>query len=182
MTRLFLAILAFAFLLTEMIVPATAQSIPGVAVIDVQRVMRESSAGKSLQAQLEKQRGVYSQQLSKQENELRKLEQDLKQQRSLVSPEAFAERRRQYEQKAGNLQQEVQNRKREFDKMQAGAMRTMETALGEIVQQIAAERKLALVLPKNVVIMHTGELEVTDEVMKRLNAKLPSVKVAAPGK
>lgn len=182
MTRLTLAIAAIAVFLTATVAPASAQNIPSVAVIDVQRVMRESSAGKSLHAQLEKQRGIYSQQLSKQENELRKLEAELKQQRSLVSPEAFAERRRQYEQKAGNLQQEVQNRKREFDKMQAGAMRTMETALGEVVQQLAAERKLALVLPKNVVIMHTGELEVTDEVMKRLNAKLPSVKVAAPGK
>jgi hypothetical protein len=39
---------------------------------------------------------------------------------------------------------------------------------------------LTLVLGKNTTIFAAPEFEITDEVMKRLNAKLPSVKVPPP--
>jgi Skp family chaperone for outer membrane proteins len=182
MTIRFVAILAMAILLAGTVASASAQGLTGVAVMDVQRVLHESSAGKSVQKQLEKQRTAYSQELSKQEKELRAAEQELNRQRTLISPEAFNERRRQFEQKVGNLQREAQSRKRDFDKMQGGAIRTMEAAITEIVQAIASERKFTLILPKNATILHTPELEITDEVMKRLNAKLPSVKVQPPAK
>jgi Skp family chaperone for outer membrane proteins len=180
MSRLLLALFAAAVLLAHTVAPTMAQTAPNIAIVDMQRIMRDSLAAKSVQAQLEKQRGVYSQELSKQENELRAAEQELNRQRTLVSPEAFAERRRQFEQKQANLQKEVQARRREFEKLQGGALRNIEAALSEIIQQLIVERKLTLVLPKQVVMSHIPEYEVTDEVMKRLNAKLPSVKVAAP--
>jgi Skp family chaperone for outer membrane proteins len=180
MTTRFLAILAVACGLGLAAVPASAQGLSGVAVIDVQRLQRESAASKSIQAQIEKQHAAYQQQISKQENELRAAKQELDRQRTLVSPEAFNERVRQFEQKYANLQREVQSRKRELDKSASTALRTVEKSLTEIVQQLVEERKLTLVLVKNQVIFASPQYEVTDEVMKRLNAKLPSVKVPPP--
>jgi outer membrane protein len=182
MTTRVLAIVAIAIYFACAAIPASAQGLPGVAVMDVQRLLHESSAGKSVQKQLEAQRNTYSQELTKQEKDLRAAEQELNRQRTLISPEAFNGRRRQFEQKVGNLQREAQNRKREFDKMQGAAIRTMEASITEIVQVIASERKLSLILPKNATILHVPELEITEEVMKRLNAKLPSVKVQPPAK
>ena len=180
MTRLFTAIAAMALLLASAAVPVSAQTLPGVATIDVQRLQRESAASKSIQAQIEKLRASYQQEITKQENELRSAEQELNRQRTLVSPEAFNERRRQFEQKVGNLQRDVQNRKRELDKSALTAQRTIENALNQIVQDVVTERRLTLVLVKNQTIYAAPEFDLTDEVMKRLNAKLPSVKVPPP--
>jgi Skp family chaperone for outer membrane proteins len=182
MTMRFLAVVAAVVFLACAAVPASAQGLPGVAVVDIQRVLRESAASKSIQGQIEKQRAAYQQEITKQENELRTAEQELNRQRTLVSPEAFNERRRQFEQRVGNLQRDVQNRKRELDKSFSTAMRTVENSLRQIIEQLVTERKLTLVLIKTQTVFSAPELELTDEVMKRLNAKLPSVKVPPPGK
>jgi Skp family chaperone for outer membrane proteins len=180
MTTRFLAIVATAIYFACAVIPASAQGLSGVAVIDVLRLQRESAASKSIKAQIEKQYAVHQQEITKQENELRSAEQELNRQRTLVSPEAFAERRRQFEQKVANLQRDVQNRKSALDKSAMAAQRIVEQSLSEIVQQLVTERKLTLVLGKNTTIFAAPEFEITDEVMKRLNAKLPSVKVPPP--
>lgn len=180
MTTRYLAIVATAFYFACAVIPASAQGLPGVAVIDVQRLQREAAASQSVKAQIEKQYAVHQQEITKQENEVRSAEQELTRQRTLISPEAFAERRRQFEQKVANLQRDVQNRKREMDKSQLAAQRIIEQALAGVVEQIVTERKLTLVLRRDQTVYAAPEFEITDEVMKRLNAKLPSVKVPAP--
>jgi outer membrane protein len=167
--------------------PAYAQQ--NIAVVDIQRIMRESNATKSITSQIETQRSAYQQQITKQENDLRNAEQELNKQRTIISPEAFAERRRAFEQRVGNLQRDVQNRKRELDKSFSVASGIVERELNAIVGALVEERKLTLVLPRSQTIYYNPQMEVTDEVMKRLNAKLPSVTVpptaatpAAPAK
>lgn len=177
MTTRYLAIVAAVFYFACAAIPASAQGLPGVAVIDVQRLQREAAASKSVKAQIEKQYAVHQQEITKQENEVRSAEQELTRQRTLISPEAFAERRRQFEQKVANLQRDVQNRKREMDKSQLAAQRIIEQALAGVVEQIVTERKLTLVLRRDQTVFAAPEFEITDEVLKRLNAKLPSVKV-----
>lgn len=181
MTTRILALVATVICFACPVIPASAQGLSGVAVIDVVRLQRDSAASKSIKAQIEKQYAVHQQEITKQENELRSAEQELNRQRTLVSPEAFAERRRQFEQKVANLQRDVQNRKRELDKSTMAAQRIVEQSLTAIVEQLVSERKLTLVLGKNTTIYAAPEFEITDEVMKRLNAKLPSVKVPPPG-
>ena len=179
----FLLIVATALLLAVSKTPAIAQSpLTGVVVIDMLRIERDAAASKSIRGQLEKYNTADQQEITKQENDLRKLEQELGQQRALISPEAFAERRRQFEQKVNNLQRDAQNRRREFDKVKVNAARSVETALRQVIEQLVTERKLTMVLSKTQTMYTAPELEVTDEVLKRLDAKLPSVKVPAPAK
>ena len=158
--------------------PASAQQ--NVGVVDTQRIMRDSSAIKSIGDQIAKLRVTYQQEITKQENELRTAEQELNRQRTIISPEAFAERRRAFEQRVGNLQRDVENRKRELDKSVQVAMGSVQKELNTIIGALVEERKLTLVLPKSQTIYHSPQMEVTDEVMKRLNSKLPSIKVPPP--
>jgi len=111
--------------------PAYAQQ--NIAVVDIQRIMRDSNATKSITAQIEKQRNAYQQEITKQENDLRNAELELNKQRTIISPEAFAERRRAFEQRVGNLQRDVQNRKRELDKSFSVASGIVEKELNAIV-------------------------------------------------
>ena len=158
--------------------PAYAQQ--NVGVVDTQRIMRDSSATKSIGDQIAKMRTTYQQDITKQENELRTAEQELNRQRTIISPEAFAERRRAFEQRVGNLQRDVENRKRELDKSVQVAMGSVQKELNTIIGALVEERKLTLVLPKSQTIYHSPQMEVTDEVMKRLNSKLATVKVPPP--
>jgi hypothetical protein len=50
----------------------------------------------------------------------------------------------------------------------------------QIISEIAAERKANLVLTRAAVLFETDGLDITAEVTKRLDAKLPSVTVNLP--
>lgn len=179
----FIVLLAAAIYLFGSTAPATAQgSLAGVGIVDMQRIQRDAAASKSIQAQLQKQVATDKQDITKEENELRKIETELGQQRALISPEAFAERRRVFEQRVSNLQRDVQNKNRELDKSRAAALQTVQNALREVIEQMVTERRLILILTKDQTVFSAPELEITDEVIKRLNAKLPSVNVPLPGK
>ncbi len=182
MMRKFKHLLLLAGLFAAAIVAAPAYAQQNIAVVDIQRIMRESSATKSITTQIEAQRISYQQQITKQENDLRNAEQELNKQRTIISPEAFAERRRAFEQRVGNLQRDVQNRKRELDKSLNGATITVQNALRDIIGALVTERKYTLILIKSQTAYNAPEMEVTEEVLKRINAKLPSVKVPPPGK
>ena len=56
-----------------------------VAVVDVQFILQEAAASKSIQKQLEAQRETYQNEISKQEDRLRAVEQELNRQRANLS-------------------------------------------------------------------------------------------------
>ena len=56
----------------------------------------------------------------------------------------------------------------------------MENALRPIVRQIMTERGANLALDKNVVFDQLDGLDVTTQVIERLNQRMPSLKMALP--
>ncbi len=184
MKRLFAGCLTTFLALLVHAPPVTAQKVPAptVGILDVRFVLQESNAAKSLQPQIDKLRKGFQQEIRRRESALRKAEQELLGQRSILAPEAFAQRRRQFEEQAKKAQREVQIRKRALDRTVAIAKNKIRVAMFEIAKALADEKKINIVLAKSGVLMSKKELEITAETIKRLNKKLPSVKVEAPGK
>lgn len=159
------------------------QTIPlKIAIIDVDAIQRNAVAVKEIRSQIGKYRSAFQADIQKEETELRNANQELARQRTILSPEAFAEERRKFEQRLITVQQKVQLRKQELEKAQIGAMRQVQAALNEIITGIAKERKLTLILRENQVVLSATALKITDEVLARLDQKLPSISVPEPGK
>jgi len=59
-------------------------------------------------------------------------------------------------------------------------MTQIRQALIEVVAEVARERGATLVLSKSQVVMASSAFDITEEVMQKLNAKLPEVSLAAP--
>jgi Skp family chaperone for outer membrane proteins len=62
----------------------------------------------------------------------------------------------------------------------SGAMQTIQGQLTQVIEEVVAERNLALVLPRSQVVFSAEPLEITDIVLERLNQRLPSVPIALP--
>jgi len=152
------------------------------AVIDVQRVIREAKATQSIRPQIEKLKSGYEKDFEKQEQELRAANQDLAQQRAILSPEAYAERRRDFQQRATAAQREVQETKRRLDHALGTAMSKVHGMLRQVTAEIAKERSLTAIFPRSAVILVERRYDITDEVLKRLDERLPSVAVSVPDK
>jgi len=151
-----------------------------VAVVDVQFILQEDAASKSIQKQLEAQRETYQNEISKQEDRLRAAEQELNRQRSIVSPDEFAQQRREFEQQVADVQRTVQARKRVVDQAFNESMTKVRDAVLQIVTEVAGEQKATLVLAKQQVVLAEKSLDLTSTVLERVNKKLPSVPVTVP--
>jgi len=183
MIRLSLLLLLVPILLIAPGLNASAQQTGpavSIAVVDAQKILEECKASKTVQSALEKQRTSYQNDISQQENALRTADQDLSRQRASLSADDYEKKRQELEQKAATLRRDVQGKRQQLDRMFQTSMNTIRTSLLQVVDEIAAERKATLVLSKNQVVLSAKEYDITDEAMKRLNAKLPTVAVELP--
>jgi len=152
-----------------------------VAVLDVQVILRDASAVKNIRDQINKYGSKFEEEIEKERGEIRKANQELARQRTILAPDAFAEKRRKFEQRVVEVQRLVQQRQRELDKSRNESMLIVNRAYIEIVGALATERNLAVILRKDQTVFAVTSLDVTQEVLTRLNKKLPAVKVNKPG-
>lgn len=154
---------------------------PVIAVINYAQAIHESKAGQSLRQQFDKQRAIYEKEIKNAETKLEEAQQELKQQQAVLSPEAFARRRQEFQKQASELQRKAQDRKRALDQMRDDGLRQIEAVLRDILGQMVKERGYDIVMNAGpgtgTIVMATKELFITDDVMKLLNKKLPSVAV-----
>lgn len=160
-------------------VQAAPQKLPAplIAVMDVQGIIQNSMAAKSVRPQARKMRNEFQKDVRRQQDEIRKEEKLLAQQRSILSPEAFAKKRRDFETRARKAQRDVQARKLKLDKAFGAAMEQVRHALAIVAQELAKEYKVNIVLPKSLVFLSIKTLDISAQAIQRLDKRLPSVKV-----
>lgn len=157
---------------------ATAQDRPpSIGIVDVQKILRDSQASRSLRPQIEELRKNYQTSVRKRETELRKASQELQRQRAILSSQAFAKRRNDYEEMARKAQVDFQQRKRRIDNAYGAAMRVIQKSMVVAAAKIAEERNFDIVLPKSLVLLADQKLDITGEVLRRIDKSLPSVKL-----
>lgn len=161
-------------------VPVAAQEAlpPAVAaVIDYQRILREAKAAQAIRDQVESRRKLYQDEIAKQEQRLHEADKELARQRSILSAEAFSERRRAFEGEVAGVQRMAQERRRELDQAAAAALNNVRTAMIEVVGELAEARGFNLVLPTSGLLLFSPAIDLTNETLAQLDRKLPNVKV-----
>jgi Skp family chaperone for outer membrane proteins len=155
-----------------------ADSVPSSAlVVDVQRILDESEAAKGVQKQLDSQRVRFQSETEKEENQLRQAEQDLSQSREHLGADAYTEREQLLRQRFIAEERHVDARRKALDQSFTEAMDMVRDNLMNVVQKIAHEKGANIVLVKQQILWSESTLDVTDEVLKRLNKELPQIKV-----
>ena len=161
---------------------ARAQQLPTTiaAVIDYQRILKDAAAAKSIREQIETRRKAYQDEINQEEQRLREADQSFAKQRSLLTPEALAEKRREFEKEVVDVQRLVQERRRALDRASAIALNEVKKALIDIVTGIAEERGFNVVLAASEVLFFASEIDITGEVLAKLDGQLPEVAVPDP--
>ena len=153
---------------------------PAIAVVDVQLILRDSTAAAGIRDQMEKHQTSFQNEITQQENALRNADQDLAQKKAVLSAEAYQAQVQEFQKKVATLGELVQKRKRQLDEAFGKAMKQVQDALMDVVQQQMKEAGANIVLPRTAVVEVSKEMDITQESLKRLNQKLPSVKVVVP--
>lgn len=149
----------------------------GIAVLNIQEIMRESTAAKSVKATLESQQKSFQSEMSTKEQALLTKEKDLAQQRSVLSPEEFEKKVQEFRTQATNAQKEVQSKKAKLDKAFADALAEIQKSVVDIVTEQAKTKQLDAVFPTSQLLYAEPSLDITADVLEELNKRLPRVQV-----
>ncbi len=174
------ALTCVAVLFGPSVASAAKVPVPAIAVVDVQVILRDSTAAAGIRDQMEKHQTSFQNEITQQENALRNADQDLVQKKAVLSAEAYQAQVQEFQKKVATLGELVQKRKRQLDEAFGKSMKQVQDALMDVVQQQMKESGANVVLPRTAVVEVAKEMDITQETLKRLNQKLPSVKVVVP--
>jgi outer membrane protein len=153
---------------------------PVIVVVDMTQIMREAKAAKDVQAQVERQMDAYSKEVEREEGELKKLRDDLERQRTALAPELFNQRSQEYQQRYTALDHDVQVKRQALQQNYSDAMTRVENVAMQIIADVAKERKATMVVAKAALLYMNDGMDVTQDVTKRLDNKLPTMAVGPP--
>lgn len=153
---------------------------PRVGVVDLQEIMRESTAANEVRAEVEAKQAAYREEISARESQLREQQAELERQRTILAADAFAEREAEFARAVEALQREVGERNRALEEQLAYGMQQVQVGALQAIAEIAEEMSLGLVLDKSQLLLVAKGLEFSDRVVEQLNRDLPSVPTAPP--
>lgn len=151
-----------------------AQQTPPVAVIDVQRVVEESAAGREAMGRLRKLQEDKVAQGRKLSDELANLRRQLETQAVTLSEAKIAELRKQIEDKQVELQRFQDDAQQELEEAKAKELQNLEKQIMPIINEIGKEKKFLLIFNKfqSGLVYADDAVDITDEVLRRFNTKL----------
>ena len=149
-----------------------------VLVVDMQRVLQESKAGKMIQSQMQQQVSSYQKSLAKQDQDLAATQQDLQRQQSILAQDAFAIKVKEFEQRVADASKRAQEAQQNLSESRNEAVGKVDSAMLQVIDGLAKERGANLILNRGAVVMFDVRMDVSDDVIKRLDEKLPAVTVS----
>jgi outer membrane protein len=152
-----------------------------MAVLDIERVRLDAVAVRDIRSKLGSYLDVYRADTQKEEQEIRTAQDELAGKRAILSPDAYADERKKLEDRLAEAQGRVQRRRQALERVNVEAMEQVKQSLETIVSEIAAERQLTLIIRKDQAVFATPGIDITDEVLKRLDQRLPTVQISDPG-
>lgn len=149
--------------------------VPSIAIVDVDKILRESLAVQSARKQIDEIAGNLQQEIASEEEELRSEEQQLLQQRAILTPEVYAERRQGLQERDASLQKRSRSLRQTLDRGMAQTMQRIQLVLFEEVGKLSEEIGVNLVLPRTQIVVAFDSFDISEQALKRLNDRLSEV-------
>jgi len=164
--------------------PPVALPKPVIAVIDFQRVVRQSLAGKSVRQQIDKRQAAFQAEVKNIQQQLEKARSELSERPANMTDSEFEQKRQEMRTRVADLQSLVQRRKRELDQVFNAGMRQVDLALVEVLKALAEEQGINLILNagrgRGLVLFAENRIVITEEALRRLDKRLPRVELTRP--
>lgn len=169
--------------MAAMAVPMFAQGVPArVAVIDVQKVLASSAAGKAAYDRLKKLQEERIERAKAMEEELRKLDTDLNAKKISLSDDKVSEMTKQISDRKIAMQRYAQDADREVGEARDRALVELEAKIKPVIDAIGKEMGLAAIFNKfeSGLVYASDAIDITDSVIQRFNTQVPAAASATP--
>ena len=150
------------------------------AAVNFQKIFRESSAARSIRPQVLKLKKTFEKQFKDLQKQLKATEKDLQRQRAILSSEAYAQKQKLFKDRVNSVQRKVQTVQRMVRRAESNAYKEIRREFHRITQKIAKENSLQVIFPRSGLIFVAPKLDISDEILKMLDKRLPRITVKLP--
>ena len=150
-----------------------------IAVVDMQKIVGQSLAAVKVRDFIENKKQEFSSELKKEEEELKKLQEDLANQRSIMPPDEFTELEGNFRKRVEGLQQMVAERNQLLEEILSKSVQVIQLEAIKIITDIGKEKGLALTLDTSSVVIAANSINISNSVIELLNINLPEVDMNA---
>jgi outer membrane protein len=157
--------------------PMFAQTTPArVAVIDVNKVLTQSTAGKSAYEKLKKMQDERMEKAKSMDEELKKLDADIASKRLSLSEDKLAEMQKSLADRRISMQRYAQDAEREIGEARDRELMALEAKIKPVIDALGKEMGLAAIFNKfeSGLVYASDAIDVTDTVIKRFNEAQPA--------
>jgi outer membrane protein len=170
------AALAFSIVSAEAALPANSSS-PGILVVDRHAIMNGSKLGMNIRQQIMDYEQKLQADLGPEGEALQNETQAFQQQSASLPPDVRAKKNQALQAKQADYRQKIQERQGLIQGGELAARQRYLAEVGAVVHEIMAERGANVVLEKSTVVDIVNGLDITSEVIRRLDGKISSFKV-----
>jgi outer membrane protein len=148
-----------------------------IAVLDVENIVKNSSVMKDIQGKVSKKQSEFQKEIDKRQSQLESESKKLDSKKGILSEEAFAKEQVAFDKKVGELRDHLEKRQSSLKKASNDALLTVNDKIKEIIADISKERKLEIVVSASQTFYYNETVDISAEVLKRLNKKITKVDV-----
>ena len=149
-----------------------------IAIVDLNLILSESKAAKNATKQFEEIQKSTEDKIIASDKKMLNERNKLIEQQSVIAPEAFELKAKDYEKKLQEYQVDKQNKLRKLEGVLQNARNEILENVKPILEDLSKELGVTVILEKNSVLLSANNMDITDNVIKKLNKKLPKIKVS----
>ena len=153
------------------------QPLGKVVIVDIQRVLSESAAGKDIQSQYDKEESRIEKDAAQKDAALKKKRDELVKKQPEMEKEEFVKQGNQFQQDIAAARNELGAQSRNLKAATAEAVKKLRLQMVQVVSDLASEESYALVMSKQNIILAEKNMDVTENVIQRLNKAVKSIKI-----
>ena len=148
-----------------------------IVVIDMQYIVARSSAAVEVRKELDRLKKEYTAIVTKEEEELKLLQDELGVQRSILPVDEFNKLEQDFRSRVEKLQSVIAEKNKELEQILKKSINIIQRKSIQIITNIARERGLAAVLDTSTVVLAADSINISKIVIENLNKEMPSIDI-----
>lgn len=171
MKRILIAIITLAFVAITPL--AFAADVAKIGVVNFERVLKESSAGKLTQKDLRKKGEEFQGKLKKEKDSLDAISKAFEREALVLSPEKKREKEREFRIRVNDFKKMQEDYTKELRRIEIQLINQMQKDVFQIANDMGKEEGFLLIIERKTagVIYMPSNVDITDTLIKKYNAK-----------
>ncbi len=150
---------------------ALAADVAKIGVIDFQKILETSAAGKAIQTELKAKNEEMAADLQRKGAEIENISKRLERESMVMSKEMREEKEREHRIKVNDFKTLQKKYRAELQKLQVELMQKLQTDLSDVTAEIGKKEGYLLIMDKRGVVYAPTSVDLTDKIIQQLNKK-----------